>query len=84
MKEPENVEFGESIGNEMRGSDDKLVRASFRLPVKRSDGIVFKHLDRLYDVINFSKKGIAIHLTEGKNPFAAGEILVFRPIEIAG
>ena len=82
MKKEEDVQIefeGEEAENTSPWADDKvsnlIVRDVFRVPVDDSYGVNACFGSRRYDVVNLSKRGIAIRLLKGEKPFGVGDAL---------
>jgi hypothetical protein len=79
MKETDNGSIEFELGSDADGSGDLdgerlngQVRQWFRVPTKESDGISVHINGRQYDVINFSKIGIAIYLPQREEVLSIG------------
>ena len=80
MRKEEDIEFDvQTVEDTPSGVDEKkdpsIVRNIFRVPVSGSYGVCACFAGHKYDVVNLSRKGIAIRLPKGEEPFEIGKSL---------
>ncbi len=90
MKEPENTEIEFDVNQStadktgLEGSNERIVRNWFRVPVEDSGEIGIRYAGHRFDAVNFSKAGISVRIPKTRTLFAPGEFLSRVELTVSG